>query len=141
MLSGTAFVFADWDEVMPLIERRALRACTVAELDDVASECRNGGALCLRSPDGVVVVELKPQGAHLELFVRLAVGICPGAFGRAEAGLVLIAQELSAQSIAFCPSRSGWKRLLSDQWLKRGDQYVRPLHGSTPDAGTAQAAR
>lgn len=139
VISGTDFIIVEWPEVLPLIEHRALRACTVAELDDVAAEFRTHSALCLRSPDGIVVIALQPQGEVLELFVRLAVGFRPGAFARAESSLVDIAQELTAQTIAFRPARRGWKRLLGEQWLKRGEDYVRSVHGSDPDSDAAPA--
>lgn len=129
MVSGTAFVITEIDDALPEMRERALKACTVAELDAVVAECRSNALLCLRSPDGVVIVGLEPQGDALELFIRLAVGFKHGAFSRAESSITDIARELGAQTIAFGPQRVGWRRILGDHWFRRGGEFVRAVDG------------
>lgn len=83
--------------------------------------------MCLSGPDGVVVVELRPEDGSLELWVRVAVGRVPGAFRRAETDLVSIARDIGASAIAFGSTRPGWQRLLGPHWSIRGDEYVRSV--------------
>lgn len=138
MVSGTDFLIAEWDDIAPRLAAHPRAPWDAGELEQVAAQCRSERALCLLGPDGIVVVELLPQGARLELWIRLAAGFRAGAFARAEAGLCgPIARDLGASTVAFRPARRGWERLLGPQWSKRGVDYARPVDA---DPGTAQIA-
>lgn len=127
MISGTQFLIVEFDQVAGLMEWGDRWPWAASDFADIAAQCRAGKSLCLSGPDGIVVVELKPQDDLLELWVRVAVGRVPGAFHRAEPDIVSIARDMGASTIAFGPGRRGWQRMLGPHWSLRGDEYVRPV--------------
>lgn len=120
MISGTEFTIED-SEMVSAACRGIRSGITVpSEIAEMRAQCDRGLAMCLASPDGVVVVALQIYGDDLELFVWLAVAFRHGAFQRQESALLAIARDLGAQTLAFQSRRAGWARRLGPQWQRRG---------------------
>jgi len=127
---GTPWRIAEIRNVWPKIAKRIPGPPAVAT--DILLSCVVGEALCLESPDGVLILTLTPdeRGLELALFVLLAVGYLPGAYQRRDPDLDIIAADLGASSIVMCPRRRGWARLLGPHWIRQGDAFIREVqHG------------
>jgi len=130
VISGTKFRFYPPDLVTEVCGALKKRLVSASEIAEIRAQCDADEALCLACEDGMVVVELRPQGEDLELFVWLAVAFQQGAFGRQHAALLQIARDIGAQTIAFQTRRRGWARRLGPEWLPRGTtEYVRHVNG------------
>ena len=126
MISGTSFTIEDSRMVEAAC--RALRPGVAfpSEVREMMAQCENEEAMCLACEDGMVVVDLRPGGDGLELFVWIAIAFRHGAFQRQDAALDLIGRDLGAQTIAFVSRRKGWARRLGPEWRRRGtDVFVR----------------
>lgn len=125
--SGTSFSIVDFGVFLPGVIDDALRVASVSEIAEIEAKCRAGQAMCLSGPDGLVVVDLRPAGGHLEMYVWLAVAYRHGAFLRQEPALLAIARDLGAETMAFTSRREGWARRLGPQWSRRGNEFVRTV--------------
>jgi hypothetical protein len=76
----------------------------------------------------MIVVDLRPYGDDLEMFVWIAIAFRHGAFERQDAAVRAIARDLGAQTIAFQTRRRGWARRLGPEWHRRGsNEFVRQV--------------
>ena len=128
MIPGTEFEFRS----ASLVPQACLDYCpslvTRSEIDEIRAQCETNRAWCLSCPDGMVVVELRPYGNELELFIWVAVAWRHGAVKRQIAGIEKIARDLGARTVAFQSRRRGWAKRLGSQWLPRGnDEFYRVL--------------
>ena len=122
---GTPWRIVELDDVWSRIERRI--PGTPKAVAEVRENCERD-AVCLESPDGVLVVTLEPvDSLHLRLFILLFVGYRAGAFQRREPDLDVLAADLGASSIAGFPARRGWARLLGRPWIRQGDVFTREV--------------
>ncbi len=105
--------------------------------DEIRAACERGEAICLESPDGVLILTITEDERSLEseLFVLLAVGYQPGAYQRREPDLDSIAADLGASVIIMCPRRRGWARLLGPNWIRQGDVFMRGVDYGREEAG------
>lgn len=133
MISGTPFVITDidaeWHRVGPV-------AIGVDPMDNAGEDlrrcCREGRAICLTSPDGVLVVSLEPDRyglGELELFVRLAAAWGPsGTIQRNDAHLDAIARDMGAKRIVCHAVRRGMRKALPG-WTERYTAFERAVNG------------
>lgn len=119
---GTPWQIVDHAGVWPRIAARI-----PGDTAEILAACISDEALCLESPDGVLIITVTPDDSGLEsvLFVLLAVGYAPGAFRRREPDLDMLAADLGASSIAWCPRRRGWARMAGPNWIRQGDMFKR----------------
>lgn len=139
---GTPWRIVELDDVWSRIERRI--PGTPKAVAEVRSSCEHD-AVCLESPDGVLIITLEPvDNLHLRLFILLFVGYRAGAFQRREPDLDALAADLGASSIAGFPARRGWQRLLGRPWIRQGDVFTREVvngwkEGRCPSNTTAES--
>lgn len=127
-VSGTSFLIAEFEEWLPAVIDRIMALARPAEIEHLRAKCRADKALCLVCPDGLVVIELRPAGQEMEMFILLGVAFEHGAFQRQEPALLSIARDLGAATIAFEARRRGWARRLGPEWRPRGsNQFVRSV--------------
>jgi hypothetical protein len=99
-----------------------------SEIAEIRAQCEANRALCLANEDGMTVVELRPHGDALELFVWIAIAFRHGAFERQDAAVLQVARDLGAQTLAFQSRRRGWARRLGPEWARRGtNEFVRSV--------------
>jgi hypothetical protein len=128
MIGGTQFTFEPASLVPRVCADRCPWLATGPEIDEIQAQCEANKAWCLRCPDGVMVVELRPHGDALEFFIWIAVAWRRGAVARQIGGLEKLARDLGARTIAFQSRRVGWERRLGPQWYRRaGDVLVKEL--------------
>lgn len=128
MISGTEFTIEPPEMVEIASRGLAHTIVTSSEIAEIKAQCESERAMCLACEDGMVVVELRPFGEELELFIWIAVAFRHGAFARQEIALQAIAMDLEATTLAFQTRRRGWARRLGPQWQKRGrDEFVRAV--------------
>lgn len=129
MISGTPFTIIDarenWAWIGPLVEG-------VDKSDNAGhglrQDCESGKALCLVSDDGLLVVELQPDGNGLELFVRMAVAQgARGSIQRNDAHLDAIAREMGANKIVFYTYRPGMSKALGPDWRVQFTAFERAV--------------
>jgi hypothetical protein len=111
--------------------------------EEIRRACESGEAVCLESPDGVLILTITEDERSLEseLFILLAIGYRPGAFKRREPDLDNIAADLGASVIIMCPRRRGWARLLGQNWVRQGDVFAREVdYGRQEGVGWSNAA-
>jgi len=102
--------------------------CPPSDVADIAAQCDNDDAIAFSTDDGMFVVQLRPFGDELELFVLAAVAFRFGAFERQEPAVLDIARDLGAKTVAFQARRRGWGRRLGPEWFRRGtDEFVRDV--------------
>lgn len=102
--------------------------CPPSDVADIAAQCSNNDAIAFSTEDGMFVVQLRPHGAELELYVLAAVAFRFGAFERQEPAVLAIARDLGAKTVAFWARRRGWGRRLGPEWFRRGtDEFVRDV--------------
>lgn len=134
MVSGTPFLIADidaeWHRIGPLVEGVDPRDNAG---DDLRQDCREGRALCLTSPDGVLVVNLQRDRygtGDLELFVRIAAAWGDrGTIQRNEAHLDAIARGLGATRLIFHTRRPGMHKVLMPEWSVAYTVFERVVNG------------
>lgn len=128
MISGTDFTIKDADFVIAACRGLRPGVADASEIEEIRAQCASEQALCLSCEDGFFVVELRPQGDVLELFVWIAVAFKHGFYERQDAALDLIGRDLGADQVAFQSRRRGWGRHLAPAWRRRGsDEFVRQL--------------
>lgn len=128
MISGTEFTIEDPQMVEAACRGLAPTIASASEIAEIQAQCDLNHAMCLACPDGMIVIDLRPFGDELELFVWLAVGFRHGAFSRQDAALDLIGHDLGATTVAFQSRRRGWARRLGPDWQRRGTQeFVRAI--------------
>lgn len=99
-----------------------------SEVQDIAAQCEGSEAICFACEDGMFVVQLRPLGSELELFVLAAVAFKHGAVERQDAAVLQIARDLEAKTVAFETRRRGWARRLGPEWFRRGTrEFVRDV--------------
>jgi len=124
--SGTSFFIQEPEFVTRAANGLRPGVATASELAEIRAQCENEQALCLAGEDGMMVIDLRPGPAGLELFVWLAIAFRHGAYERQDAALLAIARDLGAQTIAFVARRRGWARRLGPEWARRGkDEFMR----------------
>lgn len=129
MISGTEFTIEDPHMVSAACRGVSPNIASASEIAEMAHECENAQALCLACGDGMIVVDVRPNGADFEMFVRLAIAFRHGAVERQDAALRSIARDLGAQTIAFESRRRGWARRLGPEWQRRGSrEFVRSVN-------------
>ena len=102
--------------------------CPPSDVADIAAQCDNNDAVAFSTEDGMFVVQLRPHGAELELYVLAAVAFRFGAYERQEPAVLKIARDLGAKTVAFWARRRGWGRRLGPEWFRRGtDEFVRDV--------------
>ena len=128
MISGTSFTIEKPEFVAHACRGMRKRVATSSEIQELVAKCRDEQALCLASSDGMLVVDLRPVGDALEMFVWLGVAFKHGAYERQDAALDLIGRDLGASQVAFQSRRRGWGRRLGPQWHRRGtDEFVKEI--------------
>lgn len=137
---GTPWQIVDVIDVWPKIARRIPSGAYAA---DIISDCIGGEAVCLESPDGVLIVTLTPgdTAVHFTLFILLCVGYSAGAYQRREPDLDVIAADLGASSIAMFPRRRGWAKLLRGRWERRGELFTRGVINGRQTVGAEANSR
>lgn len=132
MIPGTQFTW----ESASLVPRACLDFCpglvSLSEIDEIRAQCEANRAWCLGCPDGMVVVELRPQADDLELFIWIAIAWRYGAVQRQIAGIERIARDLGARTVAFQSRRAGWARRLGTlNWHPRPNgEFFKVLNDS-----------
>lgn len=102
--------------------------CLPSDVADIAAQCDNRDAIAFSTEDGMFVVNLRPFGDELELYVLAAVAFRHGAFERQEPVVLEMARDLGAKTVAFQARRRGWGRRLGPEWFRRGtDEFVRDV--------------
>jgi hypothetical protein len=102
--------------------------CPPSDVADIAAQCDSNDAIAFSLEDGMFVVQLRPHGDELELYVLAAVAFRFGAFERQEPAVLEIARDLGAKTVAFWARRRGWGRRLGPEWFRRGtDEFVRDV--------------
>lgn len=132
MVAGTEFVLVDVYAVWPAIAARARRSRSDPDvLRDIRLRCLDGSAVCLQSPEGVVVLGARgTEAGGLVADVLLAVsaeGSLQGTFKRHEDAMLAIARDLGASELAFKTDRRGWTRLLGPQWSEHDGTFTRSV--------------
>lgn len=128
MISGTEFTIEEPVFVEMACRGLAPTIANASEIAEIRSQCASNRAMCLACPDGMVVIDLRPFGDDLELFVWLAVAFKHGAYERQDAALDLIGRDLGATTVAFQSRRRGWGRRLGPEWQRRGtEEFVRRI--------------
>jgi hypothetical protein len=130
MISGTPFTIVEptpenWAWIGPLVQG-------VDPSDNAGHGLRqtweDGSALCLVSDDGLLVVELQPNGNGLELFVRMVVAQgARGSIQRNDAHLDAIAREMGAKKIVFHTYRPGMSKALGPDWRVQFTSFERAV--------------
>lgn len=123
MIAGTNFNMVRFADAWPRFKEWAGEYITEAAVD----EARHWPNVSLVNEDGLLVLTLKPGHNGLRAFVILALS-CSGVFGavhRNEAGVVEIARDMGARTLAFRSARRGWSRVLGRHWWRDGDLYER----------------
>lgn len=119
MIAGTAFDIVDVEEVWPRLLGRLARCGTPASvLLHTRARCHEGDALCLQSPDGVLIMSahgLPGGGVEAQVLLAISSGHV-GAFKRQEGAMVAIARDLGASVLSFQTDRRGWARMLGPAW-------------------------
>jgi len=111
--------------VLGSVKKPLVRA---TEVEDIAAQCEHSHAICFANEDGMFVVQLRPHGRELELFVLAAVAFKHGAVERQDAAVLKIARDLEAMTVAFESRRRGWARRLGPEWFRRGTrEFVRDV--------------
>lgn len=125
MISGTSFTIEDPRMVEAACRGLAPTIASPSEIREIQSQCEEERAMCLANEDGMLVVDLRPHGDALEMFVWIAVAFRHGAFERQDAAIHRIGCDLGAKTIAFQSRRRGWGRRLGPEWRRRGnDEFV-----------------
>lgn len=128
VISGTEFQFEEPEFIARACHQIRPGVATPSEIEEIRAECEAERAACLACDDGMVVIDLRPHGNALELFVWIAVAFKHGAFERQGPALQSIARDLGARTIAFQARRRGWSRRLGPEWTRRRrDEFVRPV--------------
>lgn len=128
MIAGTDFQFQEPEFVTQVAGGLRPGVATAFEIGEIQAECEAARAHCLACADGMIVVDLRPHGADLELFVWLGVAFRHGAWERQGPALLEIARDLGARTIAFEARRRGWSRRLGPEWQRRGTrEFVRAV--------------
>jgi hypothetical protein len=128
MISGTEFTIEDPQMIAAACRGLAPTIASASEIAEIQAQCDLNRAMCLACPDGMIVIDLRPFGDELELFVWVAVGFKHGAFAKQDAALDLIGRDLGATTVAFQSRRRGWGRMLGPDWQRRGTQeFVRAI--------------
>lgn len=128
MIAGTAFDIVDVDQAWPRLRDRLARCGSDAcVLQDTRERCLTGDALCMQSPDGVVIMSARGlAGGGVEAQVLLAVSSGhPGAFRRQEGAMLAIARDLGASVLSFATDRRGWARMLGPAWHEHAGTFSR----------------
>ncbi len=122
---GVADAAACWPFVL---ERAGRSGMSPATLEKLLRRCESGGAVCLASRRGVVIVTPRVLKPIIRLQVMLAVSDGdPGAFAAHEEDLVQVAREFGANELVFETRRRGWSRLLGKDWAFRDGLYIRSV--------------
>ena len=128
MIGGTDFLFEHPALVSAACQGMRPGLATPSEVLEIQAECEAERAHCLACDDGMVVIELRPHGAELELFIWLGVASRHGAWERQGPALLKIARDLGARTLAFEARRRGWSRRLGPEWQRRGTrEFVRAV--------------
>lgn len=128
MISGTQFTIEEPEFVMHACRGLRPGVAAASEIAEIQAKCRDEQALCLACDDGMVVVDLRPAGREIEMFVWIAVAFKRGFYERQDAAAQAIARDLGASQIAFQSRRRGWGRRLGPEWHRRGsDEFVRTI--------------
>lgn len=120
MIAGTDFCFAPPEFVTTACAHLPPSLATPSEILEIQAECEAQRAVCLACADGMVVIELRPHGDALEMFIQVGVAFRHGAWERQGPALRAIARDLGAQTVAFEARRRGWSRRLGPEWTRRG---------------------
>ena len=123
MIAGTNFNMVRFSDAWPRFKEWAGEYITA----EAVEEARHWPNVSLVNEDGLLVLTLKPGHNGLRAFVILALssGKHFGAFHRNEAGVVEIARDMGARTLAFRSDRRGWGRVLGRHWWRDGDLYER----------------
>jgi hypothetical protein len=128
MIAGTEFVLQDFSAIWPELEPYlGLTNSSPEAIRRALRQCENGTAVCLRSPDGIVVLAIEQAGERIRVVVLLAISTgVDGAFKRREPEVLAIAKELGGTEVVFETDRKGWRKLLGAEWfMEEGGAFVR----------------
>ena len=129
MIAGTDFYFESFERVWPMLAPRAQRWIRADVLCSVRALLDSDVAVCIANREGIVVMMLDPQDdGKMDLKVLLAVSTGePGAFQRQQDAMVTIAKDIGARRLTFKTDRTGWGRMLGQEWSLQGETFSRSL--------------